>query len=61
MKTDLIQSIGIIIVLIGVVILALPGFGIAGSLNDNVWTGGGLLTIVIGIIVHIAVNKKIQN
>lgn len=58
MKEDLIQSIGIIIVLIGVVLLALPGFGVAGSLNNNLWMGGGLLTIIIGILAHIIINKK---
>lgn len=61
MKEDLIQSIGIIIVLIGVILLALPGFGVAGSLNNNMWMGGGLLLIIVGILVHIIANKKTAN
>jgi len=58
MKTNLIENLGIIVILIGVLMLALPGFGLAGSVNDNTLMGSGLVVLFIGLIVHIIVTKK---
>ncbi|HEY5570393.1 MAG TPA: hypothetical protein VIK42_02855 [Bacteroidales bacterium] len=58
MKTNLIENLGIIVILIGVLMLALPGFGLAGSVNDNTLMGSGLVVLFVGLIVHIIVTKK---
>jgi vacuolar-type H+-ATPase subunit I/STV1 len=58
MKKNLIESLGIIVILIGVLMLALPGFGLAGSVNNNMLMGGGLFVLFVGLIVHIIVTKK---
>lgn len=51
------KYIGIIIILMGVSILAIPKF-----LNrvNNTWLLTGLLTMVIGIIVFIYINRRIR-
>jgi len=58
MKKNLIESLGIIIILIAVLMLALPGIGLVGCVNNNMLMGGGLAVLCIGLIVHIVVTKK---
>ena len=54
---ELLKYLGVIILLIGVVILAIPT--IQGQAN-NVYLGVGLLTMLIGYVSYIAINKRIQ-
>ncbi len=61
MKQNLIGNLGIIVVLIGVLMLAVPGFGLAGSVNNNFLMGSGLAVLCIGLIIHIIVNKKVKD
>ena len=53
----LMKSLGVILLLIGVGILAIPAFT---SIRDNTYLGVGLLIIIVGFISHIILNKKFE-
>ena len=55
--STLMKSLGAIVLLIGVGILAVPGFT---GLRSNTMLGAGLLVIILGVCVHILLNKKFQ-
>lgn len=56
---SLLKNLGLILMIIGAVILI--GIFCAGSaaVNDNAVLGGSAALIVIGLIVYIALNKRI--
>lgn len=54
---ELIKYAGIILVLAGAAILAIPQF--MGCMT-NALLGSGLITIIIGIIAHIVINRKMD-
>ncbi|MDR3309648.1 MAG: hypothetical protein LBS80_06820 [Tannerella sp.] len=56
MKT-LLKSLGVIILLIGVGILAIPAFT---DTRDNAVLAAGLLAVILGFLAHIVLNKKID-
>jgi uncharacterized membrane protein HdeD (DUF308 family) len=53
----LVKNLGVIILLIGVGILAVPAFT---DMRDNMVLGGGLFVIATGFLVHIFLNKKFE-
>lgn len=53
----LLKNLGVIVLLIGVAILAVPA--LTGGMTNGVLIGG-LVTILIGYFGHIIINKKIQ-
>jgi len=53
----LLKSLGVVILLIGVGILAVPAFT---DLRSNAVLGIGLCVIIFGFIVHIVMNKKFE-
>lgn len=55
--SELIKNLGVIILLIGVAILAVPA--LTGS-SSNTTLMAGLLVIVIGYISHITINKRVE-
>ena len=55
--SELIKNLGVIILLIGVAILAVPAF--TGS-SSNTTLLAGLVVSVIGYISHIAINKRVE-
>jgi len=55
---DLLKNLGVIVLLIGVVILAIPAF--LGKTSNAILLTGTIL-VVGGYIAHIFLNKKIQN
>lgn len=55
--SELIKNLGVIILLIGVAILAVPAF--SGS-TTNTTLMSGLLVIIIGYISHIVINKHVE-
>ena len=55
---QLIKYLGVIVLLVGVAILAIPTA--QGSLNNGILTAG-LVTIVIGYLGHIFINKRIED
>jgi hypothetical protein len=55
---SLLKYLGVIILLIGVIILALPTF--TGGRTSNLILLSGLAAIVIGYFAHIILNKKVE-
>lgn len=55
---DLLKNLGVIVLLIGVVVLAIPAF--LGKTTNAILLTGTIL-VVGGYIAHIFLNKKIQN
>jgi uncharacterized membrane protein HdeD (DUF308 family) len=53
----LLKSLGVIILLIGVGILAIPAFT---EMRNNLVLGCGLLLVIIGFFTHILLNKKFE-
>lgn len=53
----LMKSLGVIILLIGVGILAIPAFT---DMRSNTTLAIGLLLIVLGFLAHIFLNKKFE-
>lgn len=53
----LMKSLGVIILLIGVGILAIPAFT---NMRSNTILGVGLLVIILGFFAHIFLNKKFE-
>jgi len=54
----LIKYLGVIVLLVGVVILAIPAF--QGNLNNGILVVG-LATIILGYLGHIFLNKRIED
>ena len=54
---NLLKNLGILLILIGAVILIACFF--TANVNNNAITGSSLLLIIIGLIVHIIMNKRI--
>lgn len=54
---ELIRNLGVIILLLGVIILAIPTM--AGAMSNAILLTG-LGVIVIGYISHIVINKRMQ-
>lgn len=53
----LLKSLGIVLLLIGVGILAVPAFT---DMRSNAMLAAGLGTIILGFVVHIILNKKVE-
>ena len=53
----LMKSIGVIILLIGVVLLAIPAFS---DIRNNTILAIGLLLVILGFVAHIFLNKKFE-
>jgi hypothetical protein len=54
---ELLKNLGVVILLIGVLILAIPAF--TDNVTNNILLGG-LGVIVVGYLVHIILNKKLE-
>ncbi|WFE85252.1 MULTISPECIES: hypothetical protein [Parabacteroides] len=54
---ELVKNLGVIVLLIGVIILAVPA--ITGGVTNTILIAG-LAIIIIGYIGHIVINKKVQ-
>lgn len=55
----LLKNLGLILILLGAVILIVCSF--TGNVNDNGILGGSLAIIIIGLIAHIILNKRITD
>jgi len=53
----ILKSLGVIILLIGVGILAIPAFT---EMRSNAVLAAGLITIIAGFAAHILLNKKFE-
>lgn len=54
---NLLQNLGIILILLGSIVLIICAF--VGETNNNTILFGSLFVIIIGLIAHIVLNKKI--
>jgi len=54
---ELLKSVGVIILLIGVIVLAVPAFT-GGITNGILLSGLGL--IILGYLSHIVINKRVE-
>ncbi|MEG1544364.1 MAG: hypothetical protein RR382_07565 [Tannerellaceae bacterium] len=54
---ELIKSLGVIVLLLGVAILAVPTF--MGAMNNAILLTG-LAVIILGYIGHIVINKRVM-
>lgn len=55
---NLLKNLGVILVIIGAIILIAVFFTGSAAINDNAVLGGSIVLIVIGLILHIILNKK---
>ena len=55
--SELVKNLGVIVLLIGVIILAVPAIS-GGITNTILLTGLGV--IILGYIGHIVINKKME-
>lgn len=55
--SELVKNLGVIVLLIGVIILAVPA--ITGSVTNTILITG-LAVIILGYISHIVINKKAE-
>lgn len=55
--SELVKNLGVIVLLIGVIILAVPA--ITGSITNTILIAG-LAVIIIGYIGHIVINKRAE-
>ena len=55
----LLKSLGLILILIGVVILIACSF--TGNVNNNAILGRSAVLIVIGLVSYIAINKRVTD
>lgn len=58
MKT-LLKNLGVILVIAGAIILILCF--VNGNVNNNTTLGLSLLLVVVGLLAHIAINKRITD
>ncbi|WP_187117326.1 hypothetical protein [Parabacteroides bouchesdurhonensis] len=54
---EFIKNLGVIVLLIGVIILAVPA--LTGGMNNGILLAG-LGVILLGYIGHIVINKKVE-
>ncbi|MBR4922223.1 MAG: hypothetical protein IKW37_04390 [Bacteroidaceae bacterium] len=55
---SLLKNLGLLLVIIGAVILIAVFFTGSAAINDNAVLGGSFALIVVGLILHIVLNKK---
>ena len=54
----LLNNLGLLLVIIAAVVLIGIFFSGSAAINDNAVLGGSVATMVIGLILHIVLNKK---
>lgn len=55
----LLKNLGLILILVGAIILIACSF--TGNVNDNSILGGSMALIIVGLISHIVINKKLAD
>ena len=55
---SLLKNIGLLLVIIAAVALIAIFFSGSAASNDNAVLGGSIATMVVGLILHIVLNKK---
>ena len=57
---SLLKNLGLLLVIIGAVILIAVFFTGSAAINDNAVLGGSVGLILLGLILHIVLNKRIE-
>lgn len=57
---SLLKNLGLLLIIIGAVILIAIFFTGSAAINDNGVLGGTFGLMVLGLILHIVLNKKIE-
>ena len=55
---SLLKNLGLLLIIIAAVILIAIFFTGSAAINDNAVLGGSIALMVIGLILHIVLNKK---
>jgi len=55
---SLMKNLGLLLVIIAAVVLIAIFFTGSTAINDNAVLGGSIATMVVGLILHIVLNKK---
>ena len=55
---SLLKNLGLLLVIIAAVALIAIFFSGSAAINDNAVFGGSIATMIVGLILHIVLNKK---
>ena len=55
---SLLKNLGLLLIIIAAVTLVAIFFTGSAAVNDNAVLGGSIATMVVGLILHIVLNKK---
>ena len=55
---SLLKNLGLLLVIIAAVALIAIFFSGSAAINDNAVLGGSIATMIVGLILHIVLNKK---
>ena len=55
---SLMKNLGLLLIIIAAVVLIAIFFTGSSAVNDNAVLGGSIATMVLGLILHIVLNKK---
>ena len=58
---SLLKNLGLLIIIIAAVILIAILFTGSAAINDNAVLGGTVALMIVGLILHIVLNKKIAD
>ena len=58
---SLLKNLGLLIIIIAAVILIAIFFTGSAAINDNAVLGGSVALMIVGLILHIVLNKKIAD
>ena len=56
--TSLLKNLGLLLIIIAAVVLIAIFFTGSAEINDNAVLGGSVALMVVGLILHIVLNKK---
>ena len=58
---SLLKKLGLLLVIIAAVVLIAIFFTGSAAINDNAVLGGSIALMVVGLILHIVLNKKLAD
>ncbi|MBQ2857172.1 MAG: hypothetical protein IJE78_08670 [Bacteroidaceae bacterium] len=58
---SLLKNLGLLLVIIAAVVLIAIFFTGSAAINDNAVLGGSIALMVVGLILHIVLNKKLAD
>ena len=55
---SLLKNLGLLLIIIAAIVLIAVFFSGSAAINNNAVLGGSIATMVVGLILHIVLNKK---